>query len=411
MCSSFVDPQSLAPFLLCRLIALDKNPGVRPIGIGEVADRIVAKAVLTVLRTDIQEAAGSLQLCAGQISGVEAAVHAIHDSFNSESCQAALLIDATNAFNCLNREAALHNIRHLCPSFSTILINTYRSPTELFVDGSTILSQEGTTKGEPLAMPMYALGILPLIQRSSVDANQVWYADDAVATAVLDLKEWWDNINNFGPSYGYYANAKKSWLVVKEAHYTTALSAFHGTNLNITTTGKPHLGAPLGTQSFVTQYVKDKVDNWVNNVIALSHIATTQPHAAYSAFTHALVHKWTYLARTVPDITRLFQALEGTKFIPCLTGRAPPNDLERNLLSLPPRLSGLGIRNPTATSGTEYTASRSVCKPLYNLILLHDSSYPTEVIEQQVEAKKKVHSLVRPTSVPSWLTSLNAQWI
>ena len=66
---------------------------------------------------------------------------------------------------------------------------------------------------------------------------------------------------------------------------------------------------------------------------------------------------------------------------------------KRNLLSLPPRLGGLGIPNPTATSGTEYTASRSVCKPLYNLILLCDSSYPTEAIEQQVEAKTEVHSL------------------
>ena len=126
---------------------------------------------------------------------------------------------------------------------------------------------------------------------------------------------------------------------------------------------------------------------------SISHIATTQPHAA---FTHGLVHKWSYLARTVPDITRLFQPLEDvirTKFIPCLTGRAPPNDLERNLLSLPPKLGGLGIPDPTITSDTEYTASRSVCKPLYNLILLHDSSYPTEAIEQQVEAKKEVHSL------------------
>ena len=125
-------------------------------------------------------------------------------------------------------------------------------------------------------------------------------------------------------------------------------------------------------------------------------VDTTQPHAAYSAFTHGLVHKWSYLARTVPDITRLFQPLEDvirTQFIPCLTGRAPPHDLERNLLSLPPRLDGLGISNPTATSDTEYTASRSVCKPLYNLILLHDAGYPTEAIEQQVEAKKEVHSL------------------
>ena len=44
----------------------------------------MTKAVLTVLGTDIQKAAGSNQLCAGQISGVEAAVHAVHDSFNSD---------------------------------------------------------------------------------------------------------------------------------------------------------------------------------------------------------------------------------------------------------------------------------------------------------------------------------------
>ncbi|KAL5468738.1 hypothetical protein EMCRGX_G029849 [Ephydatia muelleri] len=65
---------------------------------------------------------------------------------------------------------------------------------------------------------------------------------------------------------------------------------------------------------------------------------------------------------------------------------APPNDLERNLLSLPPRLGGLGIPNPNTTSDTN-TASRPS-----HLILLHDSSYPTEAIEQQVKAKKEVHS-------------------
>ena len=63
-----------------RLIALDKNPGVRPIGIGDTARRIIAKAIC---RQDIQGAAGSLQLCAGQISGIEAVVHAVR-TFVSE---------------------------------------------------------------------------------------------------------------------------------------------------------------------------------------------------------------------------------------------------------------------------------------------------------------------------------------
>ena len=60
------------------------------------------------------------------------------------------LVDASNAFKSLNRQVALHNIRHLCPSLATILINTYREPTELFVDSEVLWSEEGTTQDDPL---------------------------------------------------------------------------------------------------------------------------------------------------------------------------------------------------------------------------------------------------------------------
>lgn len=46
---------------------MDKNLGVRPIGVGEVVRSIIAKAVLSIVGTDIQQAAGPLQLCAGHI--------------------------------------------------------------------------------------------------------------------------------------------------------------------------------------------------------------------------------------------------------------------------------------------------------------------------------------------------------
>ncbi len=116
--------------------------------------RIVSKAILFVTRGDIQDAAGSLQLCAGQIAGAEAAVHATREFFSEEATEAVLLVDASNAFNNLNRQTALRNIRGLCPSIATTLINTYRNSTDLFVDGTALLSQEGTTQGDPLAMPM-----------------------------------------------------------------------------------------------------------------------------------------------------------------------------------------------------------------------------------------------------------------
>ena len=57
-------------------------------------------------------------------------------------------------------------------------------------------------------------------------------------------------------------------------------------------------------------YVHHKVSNWVQEVERLSSIAATQPHAAYAAFTHGLTSKWTYLARTIPNLEELFKPLE-----------------------------------------------------------------------------------------------------
>ena len=117
------------------------------LGLGTPLDsrRIIAKAILTVTRLDIQEAAGSLQHCAGQISGIEATVHAVNSLFQQEETEAILLVDASNAFNSLDYLSALHNICRLCPSLATALINSYRAPTELFVDGDVLYSSEGTT--------------------------------------------------------------------------------------------------------------------------------------------------------------------------------------------------------------------------------------------------------------------------
>ena len=88
ICTCYVDPSGLSAFVACRLIALDKCPGVRPIGIGETARRLIGRAIARVLNNDIQAAAGPLQLCAGHQSGCESAVHAMQQVFASSEMEA-----------------------------------------------------------------------------------------------------------------------------------------------------------------------------------------------------------------------------------------------------------------------------------------------------------------------------------
>ena len=42
-----------------------------------------------------------------------------------------------------------------------------------------IRSREGTTQGDPIAMPLYALGVLPLLRSVATGTVQAWLADDS----------------------------------------------------------------------------------------------------------------------------------------------------------------------------------------------------------------------------------------
>ena len=75
--------------------------------------------------------------------------------FHADSTDGVIFVDAFNAFNNLNRRVALVNIQYLCPAVSKILINCYRDSANLYVGGTTLLSREGTTQGDPLAMIMF----------------------------------------------------------------------------------------------------------------------------------------------------------------------------------------------------------------------------------------------------------------
>ena len=165
--------------------------------------------------------------------------------------------------------------------------------------------------------------------------------------------------------------------------YDSAVSIFRDSGVCITVEGKRHLGAALGTPSFIASFVNEKVSLWKKELALLSDISVTQPHAAYAAFVHGVVSKWNYLVRCIPDLCDSLLPLEEiicTKFLPNLTGQCSFSDLERDLLSLPPRLGGLGVINPATYSSFQFSSSVSITAPLVELIVQQTPIYSAAVL-------------------------------
>ena len=168
---------------------------------------------------------GSLQVCAGHEAGCETLIHAMRTVYEELSAETVLLVaasnafssvnrnaflhnveiicpsDASNAFNSVNRNAFLHNVEIICPSIARYVKNCYSLSNRLFiVGGEEIQSMEGTFQGDPAAMEIYAIAIVPMIlmlvdislQRNYNNFTTA-YADDLTAVAPIHrLKKWWE---------------------------------------------------------------------------------------------------------------------------------------------------------------------------------------------------------------------------
>ena len=65
--------------MAARLVALDKCPAVRQVGIREVFRCLFDKLVLRAGEAQAKKACGSVNLCAGLEAGIEGSIHAVRD--------------------------------------------------------------------------------------------------------------------------------------------------------------------------------------------------------------------------------------------------------------------------------------------------------------------------------------------
>ena len=97
--------------------------------------------------------------------------------------------------------------------------NAYRHQHRLYVRRAglaalVILSMEGVTQGDPLAMALYGIALLPLIEHLRSRHPRVlqpWYADDgAMRGTGRDVAACFQELCRVGPQYGYFLEPAKS---------------------------------------------------------------------------------------------------------------------------------------------------------------------------------------------------------
>ena len=136
------------------------------------------------------------------------------------------------------------------------------------------------------------------------------------------LRNWWNQLKEIGPLYGYFVNPTKTWLIVKEEHMSSATYLFHKEGIRSPYREESTWVQPSDPDPSQRNMSHQKLlASCVKEMEKLTTFVSSQPHAAYAAIAHGLSGKWTHLARTVLGTSDLLKPLEEVirhRFIPAL---------------------------------------------------------------------------------------------
>ncbi|XP_063629995.1 uncharacterized protein LOC134801393 [Cydia splendana] len=339
-----------------NLIALTKKDGgVRPIAVGSTFRRLASKISVRHIISKLQHRFEPVQLGCGTKGGCEAAVHALRIYLSNDQCQVVLKIDIKNAFNSVNRDTLLSEIRNNTPELYNYLLHCYADPSKLMYRSHEISSEVGCQQGDPLGPAILGLAINPIIQNLSSDFN-VWYLDDGtlggkLETVLSDLSV----LKSKFESIGLDLNCNKCELYIHDAslNHSDVTEKFNALTPNVTTVTRDSLsllGTPIFDNYFST-FISNSVSKFQNYADRLLEIS---PHSALTILKFCLfVPKLMYVLRCSPfwkhqNLLLPIDIMVQTTLERILNLKL--SDQSWLQASLPVRYGGLGLRRISSVS-------------------------------------------------------------
>ena len=455
--SNHSPPWAAIRALMCnRTMALDKQPGTRPVGIGEIIRRFLAKLVISACGAEITAACGNHNLCAGLPAGIEGAVHAIQHELDGrevyppppppppttptmdvdppatqdddtlgiippeDDVKLLLLVDARNGFNELGRKAMLWTARHQWPSSARFAFNCYRHWSTLVVrrdqqPAELLYSREGVVQGDPLSMLLYGAALTPMAQTLRADAPTVvqpWYADDAAmlgtATAVRASMR---QLNILGPKRGYFPEPSKSIVICRPEDQAKAKAVLGEFDFRYVD-GHRYLGGFVGTDEARDAWLAPMIDTWVHGVQKLAKVATRFPQTAFAGLSKSLQSEWTYVTRVTREVGPQFQPVEDAiqqQFLPAVFGQSEAAlASKRRLFQSSVRHGGLGLPNPATAADGNYRTSASSSTVLARSLRLNEELLVADHQAHTADRKKKQRT-AKKEAEEAYLAELVAQ--
>ena len=207
------------------LIALDKQPGIHPVVVGETWISLFDKYMLRVTGPESTSTCQDDHIFAGLKAVIDGEVHGVQDIWDTKSTTrdwGLIPVVSKNSFNKINLIGILSIVCHLWTSGARFIFSCYRHWSLLVLrnwngKSSFLHSREGLMQVEPLSMVAYGILVLLLIKNMEAgfpDVTQSWCAGDVSALGTFTrVKSYFNSLNQHGPGRGYYPEPSKSVMI------------------------------------------------------------------------------------------------------------------------------------------------------------------------------------------------------